>query len=125
MTEEVTREVIVRLRELAVGAEPEISTAGICHDLRLIFMDRNTAEEIVFSNADLQEIIRLAPDWEKYSGHPIYPIPSAGENLYMSPAGIYYCTEGKWSGAYGELRRELCGYLASRLETNLRKEDIS
>lgn len=55
----------------------------------------------------------LFKTWEKFSGVEAYPVPST--NLNDSPNGAFK-TEPRWTGEYGQLRRELLQHCIATLE---------
>lgn len=81
--------------------EPPYSGAGICY-----MVTRNNARHYSL----VKEIIAA---WPKHSGNRLFPIPHADY-----PAGIAYVEiHNLWDNTdYGNLRRELCWYIAEEIK---------
>jgi len=91
---------IERLRELAAGASPVVGAyAGLCYEMKRYAID----------------VKILALGWNKHSGDKFYPIPATSKKG-ISPFTEYLRTMDLWSGEQGRLRRELCSYIADKLE---------
>jgi len=90
---------IERLRELAAGAFPESTCAGLCCEMYEYQINAK----------------RLAKGWSKHSGDKFYPIPATSSPDF-SALDEYLGSRDLWSGEQGKLRRELCSYIADKLE---------
>jgi len=90
---------IERLRELAAGAPPALTHAGLCRDMEQYQIN----------------VRSLAEGWGKHSGDKFYPIP-ATSNQENSAQDEYSRSMDLWAGEQGKLRRELCSYIADKLE---------
>jgi len=90
---------IERLRELASGAAPESTFAGLCYEMKGYAID----------------VKILALGWNKHSGSECYPIPATSSPDFL-PLAEYACSGDLWGGEQGKLRRELCSYIADKLE---------
>jgi hypothetical protein len=94
-------EIIEHLRKLGRREiEPINTTAGICEELRDLF-------KVAYYHT-----INTAKKWLWHSGDSGFPVPSPGKD----PEDKYFDTPDKWSGSYGERRRELCLFLADEWE---------
>jgi len=93
------QDAIERLRELAAGAPPALTHAGLCREM----------EKYPIT------ITILAKGWDKHSGDKFYPIP-ATSNQENSAHDEYSRCMDLWGGEQGKLRRELCSYIADKLE---------
>jgi len=91
---------IERLRELANGDAPENTCVGLCGEMKPY---------------PIINIPILAEGWSKHSGSKFYPIP-ATSSPDCSALDEYSRTMNLWCGKQGELRRELCSYIADKLE---------
>lgn len=77
-----------------------------------------------FPHPEFGEYSRLWRDWPLYSGNIQYPIPyctpkraCTGEPDWA--AALFKKTEEYWKGRQGELRRDLCAYMAQRIYQEL------
>jgi len=91
------KDAIKRLRELAAGAYPENTCAGLCCEMHEYQIN----------------VKRLAKGWSKHSGDKFYPIPASNHD--RSPFEEYSRTMNLWGSSQGKLRRELCAYIADKL----------
>lgn len=67
-----------------------------------------------FGYEALHHVHYFAPTWEHYSGNELFPVPDPDG---LTPAQIrYYKTRNLWAGSYGKLRKDLCIYIAKKLE---------
>lgn len=64
-------------------------------------------------------IMYLSQYWEKYSGTLAYPIPDPTLKGGAVGAAIVFGSLPKWEGEYGKLRRELCLFLAQKVNETL------
>jgi len=92
------KDAIERMRELADGAFPEKGNYGLCREM--------SPYPIMVSN--------LALGWAKHSGSECYPIPASSHGY--SAIDEYSRNMDLWRGEQGRLRRELCSYIADKLE---------
>ena len=100
--------VIDYLRELQNGADPDTSEYGICTNL--------SDKEFNCIHGDTVSFVAMyAKSWDRYSGISSYPISCGVE----TPSDQYWGTFDLWVGEYGDLRRDLCGHIADRLEEEL------
>ena len=63
------------------------------------------------------ELTVLFKAWEKFSGIVLYPVPSISADL--SPIDAYR-SNPRWTGEYGELRRELLQHCIDTLDAKLK-----
>jgi len=99
-------EIVEYLRQLGTGKiKPDCEQFGICLNLSTKF-DRMTDCLI----AD------LSVGWDKHSGDQFYPIKIHELNIPSKPYSKIYSKEF-WNGRQGDDRRELCLYIADKLET--------
>ena len=102
--------VINYLRGLASGKSPLVVSEGICVNL---------SDKCYKCVLDAHHLISYhAIYWDKYSGDETYPVPST-DHLTNSDAYWYNIHSNLWIGKYGALRRDLCGFIADRLEAEL------
>jgi len=97
---------VERLRELAAGASPESTCVGLCSEMKQYPIKVQT----------------LALGWSKHSGNECFPIPATGGQEYDA-LDAYSWTMNLWSGEQGKLRRELCSYIADKLDKKENKYD--
>ena len=64
-------------------------------------------------------VMYLMTKWEHFSGDDLFPIPATPETRVDDPMDAYLCVYDSWTGEYGKMRRDLCLYLAKRLEEEL------
>lgn len=64
------------------------------------------------------ELTVLFKAWEKFSGIVLYPVPSISADL--SPIDAYRSIH-RWTGEYGELRRELLQHCIDTLDAMLKE----
>ena len=101
--------VINYLRRLQNGANPERVEAGICVNL-------NNKEYKCLGFENIRIFVgHIAQGWKGFSGDVTYPVTSCDD----SPMDAYYNNDNLWIGKYGEDRRDLCGFIADRLEAEL------
>jgi hypothetical protein len=101
--------IIAHLKKLGTGEiKPKKWVFGICREL----------DEVCNIGGD--PLVRnYAADWPKFSGHSTFPVPHSRKSA--TDAFIY--TSNLWEATqYGDDRRELCLFLADRLEAELNKE---
>jgi len=79
--------------------------SGICHQRALL-----TALECE------RNLPRLFVGWPLYSGDIDFPVPE--DSGYISPENQYF-SGCRWSGTYGERRRDLLAYCIDQLKTGL------
>jgi len=89
---------IERLRELANGAAPESTFAGLCYEMKKYGI----------------QVSILALGWDKHSGSECYPIPATSSPDF-SASKEYTGSGDLWGGEQGKLRRDLCTYIADKL----------
>ena len=104
-------QIIKSLRAWGSGQETPLTDYGICGNLPLSYV---AIDDL------LGEAFR---SWPNYSGNREYPVPDP--EALSDPAaarGIYNSCEDLWDDSpYGDLRRELCLYVADWLEANRSK----
>lgn len=84
-----------------------IHVAGVCINLRQVL--RKEGFEI-----GMKELRPLWTSWPHYSGNEDFPIPFP--NNKMTPGEAYRKLRNLWNESkYGDLRRDLCRYLAGKL----------
>jgi len=91
------------LREIANGKYPDELSLGLCYIISQILDVGN-----------MRRIMERAKDWEHYSGDPTYPVPYGDfgpDEAYIW--GKY--EQSLYSGEYGEMRRDLAGFLADTI----------
>lgn len=97
------------LRRLAKVEAPFIDASmGICWNLQHWMRCHGVASLVVDGKRryDAYSVVENgAIGWPHHSGRRAYPVPCK-----------FHGTPDKWSGEQGQLRRELCLYLATRLE---------
>ena len=106
---------IKALRAWGSGQEKPSVSYGLC---------RNLADLGILSDAAVDNLLREAfRSWPKYSGSRGYPVPDPEAPSDLAAAyRIYYSLENHWEDSpYGNLRRELCLYVADWLEANKSK----
>lgn len=87
---------------------------GICHNLRRV---------VDSSQRQSDELSDLMMKWPKFSGDAIFPVPAP---LYIDgvemtdPQDAYMFTTNQWKGDYGNLRKELCGWLVEQLKETVK-----
>ncbi|QJT71819.1 hypothetical protein TH1_137 [Shewanella phage Thanatos-1] len=59
----------------------------------------------------------LYSTWPKFSGNFSYPVPSPKGDVH--PSKVYWSDTPKWTGEYGDLRKELLDHSIKLLESNL------
>lgn len=100
------QEIVDYLRGLGLGkVKPDSTKGGICKNLSSNF-------SYMFDKL----ICTLAKSWEKHSGREWFPIAVHGEN----PCDTFdeaFKKNTMWEGQYGDDRRELCLFIADKLET--------
>lgn len=85
---------------------------GICHNIwRMTSFNAPTP----FKNY----LMHMMTQWPDFSGDELFPVPPTREIRVIDPMDAYLCVTNSWSGDYGIKRRELCLYLAERLEESL------
>ena len=103
--------IIKTLRAWGSGQEKPLIDCGICGNLP-------------FSYAEIDDFLNEAfCSWPSYSGNPEYPVPDPEAPSDVAAAyRIYYGSFDLWEDSpYGDLRRELCLYVADWLEANKAK----
>jgi hypothetical protein len=98
------KKLIRHLRELGAGKiNPKETEYGICCEIENVF----SGIGCVINYGYYYDM------WPKFSGNYAYPVPYDG----MSPGDAFDYTTNLWDGSqYGEARRELCLFLADKLE---------
>jgi hypothetical protein len=99
------------LEELAAGKrKPSSPFYGLCWEMVQLDFSVEIREFI---------LIQLAPEWPKFSGDILFPIP----HYKLPPIDAYVMTRNLWNPRteYGRDRLELCGWLAKQLRKELRK----
>lgn len=98
----INKEAAAFLRELAANGPGSSSYVGICYHLKRFLGDAK-----VLHCGELREAYAFVPHasvgWHQFSGVITHPIPFDDSN-------------DLWEGVPGELRRDLCLYLANILE---------
>lgn len=85
--------------------------AGICISVdEVMYINGVPMCDSTHARARRKEIFRT---WPKFSGTLSYPVPST--NPELSAEACFHFTSDKWSGEYGQLRRELLDYLIEEL----------
>lgn len=85
---------------------------GICY---LIFKEFESVkkEKPYLSLEDVSNYVgNNCKGWVYFSGDHSFPIPSYIESL--SPSDLFFSMEPRWSGEYGNLRRDLLDYLIKK-----------
>lgn len=86
---------------------------GICHNIwRMTSFYAPTPFQ--------DQIMYLMTQWPDFSGDELFPVPPTVETLVDDPMDAYLCVTNEWIGEYGKKRRDLCLYLAERLEETLK-----
>lgn len=94
--------------------EPFNKRAGICDNISTLFEEYMSTEFIDELDATLY-IEDYYFKWDHFSGDMHYPVPDPMSML--APKEIYYTMrEAMWTGAYGDLRKDLCRYIAEEIE---------
>lgn len=101
------------------NSHPPISKVGICGNLHFILTSKSQRAGRYYMRA-WDPLLDLMVQWPHFSGDPEYPIPSPTPDY--SARKFYEATEEKWYGRSGELRRDLCAFLAPRIEQRLLNE---
>ncbi len=97
MTKRQIQTIVKCLRTLGKKDSIPKNIYGLC---------RNIPDMVGLELEDLPNYFTIVAKWKHYSGRLSYPIPfgkSASESFWQSP---------RWSGTYGDLRREFARYLA-------------
>jgi hypothetical protein len=81
---------------------------GICH---------NVDRAVDFYTTDILK--KYFVRWPKYSGHLYFPVPVPKIYKHYGPLTTYCYVSNKWSGEYGELRKELLKFIINELEREL------
>lgn len=69
----------------------------------------------------IPRLSQIFESWDKCSGNTIYPVPDPeGETDSCTK---YRNTSDMWGGKYGELRKELCQFIADNVRDNGLPED--
>lgn len=92
------------LKQLGEGGDPDFDCVGICHNLKGIWQLGGRLVQL------------MSRRWCNYSGEINFPVPDPEE--VRSAAGTYFELP-PWTGRYGELRRDLCLFLAREMLTIL------
>jgi len=108
--QEAINDTINYLKNLRLGSTPSEPKYGICSNLKT-FLD-SRVNKVITKNI-LCKVYNLSHTWSKYSGDDTYPVPDPEG---VDPEDKYDITHNKWTGCYGDLRRELCLYLAEELQ---------
>lgn len=97
--------IIKYLEGLASGTiEPWDVEQGLCYSLEQ-------------EGLHIPKLGKIIETWDKYSGDDDYPVPDPAE-AEADPYLKYHNTADIWTGEYGELRRELCQYIADYIKEN-------
>lgn len=95
-------ELIEHLEALGNGAiDPEDLSEGICQEVKKRF-----------GHHEMSHIKYFARLWPKYSGNEMYPVPCS---VGGDPELRYIKSNDLWGNKYGDLRRELCLFVASKM----------
>lgn len=98
-----TKKIVTHLRALAAGKKkPLYVSRGLCCEL-----DRN------FS-IPMYELFEMMLGWEYHSGDIAYPVPATDKQYDAEEQ--FEMTQNKWIHEQGWFRRDLCRYLADRIE---------
>ena len=108
--QEAINDAINYLKNLGLGCTPSEPKYGICSNLKT-FLDSRV--NMLITRDILYKVYNLSCTWERYSGDDSYPVPDPEGG---DPEDKYNITCNKWTGCYGDLRRELCLYLAEELQ---------
>lgn len=91
------------LDKWAKGETPTHQGLGICGSITNLKINVS-GDVLVYS---------YSQEWPHFSGDVSYPIPHPTSKYYQTEA---YHELDKWSDTvYGNMRRELCGYIATRI----------
>lgn len=86
---------------------------GICHNIwRMTSFNAPTPFK--------DRLMHLMTQWDDFSGDDLFPVPPVEGMVSEDPMDAYLCVSDEWRGEYGKKRRELCLYLAGRLEEELK-----
>jgi hypothetical protein len=124
------------LRDLCVKGPTEIfprrdslrgmlysANAGICGNMQWLIRREFFLEDEAAHDARYALLMswceRQWCGWSKFSGNPDWPVPFYGKD----PCEWYEATRGaqRWTGTYGDNRRELCGLLSGLIAKYLRE----
>lgn len=106
--------IIQHLLQLADSKiQPTCPDVGICSELNYFAQLHDIPEPYPYQLDTYQLIKVLSQYWPKHSGDPAYPIPSSDPDL--SAEVFYYECSNLWTREQGNLRRELCRYMAKTL----------
>lgn len=83
--------------------EPANTTSGLCFCLSQ-------------KGLRIYGMYEIFKSWNKFSGDGLYPVPDPEGRV--TPSTKYLNTYNIWVGDYGELRKELCQYLADHIKEN-------
>jgi hypothetical protein len=114
--ENATKIRIEFFRALENGGSPRDRTLGICAEYKSEFRSS--------MNVDLDAHGIDLTDWPHYSGEEYFPVPPTDGRLTDTPSMSaaekqFMRTCDLWSGKQGDLRRDLCGWIADRLGETL------
>lgn len=107
-SEDQKNEIVNYLRLLwtgeAISFYPE---HGICGNIECLFQPNISFPRLV---------TKLSSSWDKHSGYNIFPIPSS--NHMAADTFYFYSLDDNtlWDGQQGDNRRELCFYMADKLD---------
>lgn len=90
------------LHALATGTIPEHEHMGICSNLYWYLEGDAPTHALVAA---------CSPSWEGYAGSTEFPVEGDAQK--------YRSSENKWEGEYAAKRRDLCKYLAERIDKAL------
>lgn len=104
------KDMVEELRWFAGGGEPDILEGGLCVWISSSMGFRGLSQANFYgfrdSSSPLDVWLRqVFASWQYYSGDVIWPVP-----------GRPPLVQNYWVDEYGELRRNLCDYLADCLE---------
>lgn len=102
------------------SVNPFNEMSGICHQVDELFergiIEEGLSESLYIGGAFLDQCFE---SWDNFSGESAYPVPSIDQDFIT--AGDMFDSiiddEGNmWTGAYGDLRKDLCRHIAKEIE---------
>lgn len=110
-----------RLFNLGTGVEePYNYMEGICDEIyhwKVEYCKRMSIQVHVESNNLYHKIRDWMTEWPPYSGSFNYPVPYVGPREGLLPVQAYHFIDNLWEDEYGDMRKDLCCYLAHKIRT--------
>lgn len=98
------------------SVEPFDRLYGICHQVDCLFEEGMLSEYIEINFPSLEKFFY---SWSNFSGRVVYPVPSTDSN-YPAAVNMFDSVLSRngdmWTGAYGDLRKDLCRHIAKEIE---------